>query len=37
MWRYFLAGNSINNRKGIVVLNYFNILCMKGAIGEFST
>ncbi|MBY0157352.1 hypothetical protein AADC60_10110 [Cytobacillus pseudoceanisediminis] len=32
----FLAGNSSNNHKGIVVLNYFNILCMKGAIGEFS-
>jgi hypothetical protein len=37
MWRYILAGNSINNHKGIVVMNYFNILCMNGAIGEFST
>ncbi|USK51700.1 hypothetical protein LIT38_09735 [Bacillus sp. CMF12] len=37
MWRYFLAGNSSNNHKGIVVLNYFNILCVNGAIGEFST
>ncbi|MDF2039765.1 hypothetical protein P2R12_22755 [Cytobacillus oceanisediminis] len=33
----FLAGNSSNNHKGIVVLNYFNILCVNGAIGEFST